>query len=48
MGVVVRRYIDFLLPTTLVSVLSLQQHPNFLFIFFKCFFPTYRVYIPTL
>ena len=35
MGVVVRRYIDFiilLIPTPLVSVL-LQQHPYFLFIF---------------
>ena len=40
MGVVVRRYIDFLIlfiPTPLVSVLFLQQHPYFLFIFFKCF-----------
>ena len=35
MGVVVRRYIDFLtllIPTTLVSALFLQQHPYFLFI----------------
>ena len=35
-GVVVRRYIDFLIlliPTPLVSVLFLQQHPYFLFIF---------------
>ena len=35
MGVVVRRYIDFLIlliPTPLVSVLFLQQHPYFLFI----------------
>ena len=34
-GVVVRRYIDFLIlliPTPLVSVLFLQQHPYFLFI----------------
>ena len=40
LGVVVRRYIDFLilLIPTLVSVLFLQQHPYFLFIFFnrKC------------
>ena len=36
LGVVVRRYIDFLsllIPTPLVSVLFLQQHPYFLFIF---------------
>ena len=34
LGVVVRRYIDFLilLIPTLVSVLFLQQHPYFLFI----------------
>ena len=35
LGVVVRRYIDFLIlliPTPLVSVLFLQQHPYFLFI----------------
>ena len=35
LGVVVRRYIDFLLlliPTPLVSVLALQQHSYFLFI----------------
>ena len=34
-GVVVRRYIDFLIlliPTPLVSLLFLQQHPYFLFI----------------
>ena len=40
LGVVVRRYIDFLIlliPTPLVSVLFLQQQPYFLFIFFKCF-----------
>ena len=39
-GVVVRRYIGFLIlliPTPLVSVLFLQQHPYFLFIF-KMFF----------
>ena len=35
MGVVLRRYIDFLilLIPTLVSALFLQQHPYFLFIF---------------
>ena len=35
-GVVVRRYIDFLILlglTPLISVLFLQQHPYFLFIF---------------
>ena len=35
LGVVVRRYIDFLIlliPTPLVSVFFLQQHPYFLFI----------------
>ena len=40
LGVVVRRYIDFLIlliPTPLVSVLFLQQHPYFLFIL-KMFF----------
>ena len=40
LGVVVRRYIEFLIlliPTPLVSVLFLQQHPYFLFHFFKCF-----------
>ena len=39
LGVVVRRYIDFLIlliHTPLVSVLFLQQHPYFLFI--KIFF----------
>ena len=39
-GVVVKRYIDFLIlltHTCLVSVLFLQQHPYFLFIFFKMF-----------
>ena len=37
LGVVVRRYIDFLIlliPTPLVSVLFLQQHPYFFFSFF--------------
>ena len=37
LGVVVRRYIDFLIlliPTAPVSVLFLQQHPYFLFIFY--------------
>ena len=40
MGVVVRRYIDFhilLIPTPLVSILFLQQHPYFLFIFVNVF-----------
>ena len=40
LGVVLRRYIDFLIlliPTPLVSVLFLQQHPYFLFIKKKCF-----------
>ena len=40
LGVVVRRYIDFLIlfiPTPLVSVLFLQQHPYFLFIFLNVF-----------
>ena len=35
-GVVVRRYIDFLIlliPTPLVSGFFLQQHPYFLFVF---------------
>ena len=39
LGVVVRNRIDFLIlliPTPLVSVLFLQQHPYFLFIL-KCF-----------
>ena len=39
-GVVVKRYIDFLIlliPTPLVSVLFLQQHPYFLFIKKKVF-----------
>ena len=40
MGVVVRRYINFLIlliPTPLVPVLFLQQHPSFLFIFLNVF-----------
>ena len=38
LGVVVRRYIDFLiLLIPLVSVLFLQQHPYFLFIFKNVF-----------
>ena len=40
LGVVLRRYIDFLIlliPTPLVSVL-LQQHPYFFVHFLKCFF----------
>ena len=39
-GVVVRRYIDFiilLIPTPLVSVLFMQEHPYFLFIFLMFF-----------
>ena len=39
-GVVVRRYIDFiilLIPTPLVSVLFCSNIPTFLFIFLKCF-----------
>ena len=45
-GVVAKRYIDFLIlliPTPLVSVLFLRQHPYFLFIF-KMFF----VFVPVL
>ena len=42
LGVVVRRYIDFLIlpiPTPLVAICSfLQQHPYFLFILKKSFF----------
>ena len=40
MGVVLRRYIDFLIlliTTTLISVLFLQQHPYFFVHFYKCF-----------
>ena len=40
LGVVLRRYIDFLIlliPTPLVSVLFLQQHPYFFVNFLKCF-----------
>ena len=40
LGVVVRRYIDFLIlliPTPPVSVLFLQQHPYFFVHFLKCF-----------
>ena len=40
LGVVLRRYIDFLIlliPTPLVSVLFCSSIPSFLFIFFKCF-----------
>ena len=40
LGVVVRRYIDFLIlliPTPLVSVLFSQQHPYILFIFKNVF-----------
>ena len=41
LGVVLRRYIDFLLlliPTPLVSVLFLQQHPLLFCSFLKMFF----------
>ena len=40
LGVVLRRYIDFLIlliPTPFVSVLFLQQHPYFFYLFFICF-----------
>ena len=40
MGVVVKRYIDFLIlliPTPLVCALLLQQHPYFLFIILNIF-----------
>ena len=42
MGVVVWRYIDFLLlliptPLAYISVLLLQQHPYFMFILFNVF-----------
>ena len=41
LGVVLRRYLDFLIllipPTPLVSVLFLQQHPYFFVHFKKCF-----------
>ena len=40
LGVVLRRYIDFLIlliPTPLVSVLFGSSIPTFLFIFYKCF-----------
>ena len=40
LGVVLRRYIDLLIlliPTPLVSVLFLQQHPYFFVHFYKCF-----------
>ena len=46
LGVVLRRYIDFLIlliPTPLVSVLFLQQHPYFFPHFFKCF--SFFIYI---
>ena len=47
-GVVVRRYIDFLIlliPTPLVSVLFLQQHPYFFFIFKNVFHSCIYIYI---
>ena len=40
LGVVLRRYIDFLIlliPTPLVSVLFCSSIPTFLFVFLKCF-----------
>ena len=46
LGVVLRRYIDFLIlliPTPLVSVLFLQQHPYFFVHFLKCF--SFFIYI---
>ena len=49
MGMVVRRYIGFLkllIPTPFVSVLFLQQHPYFLFIFLMFFLSLqYRIVI---
>ena len=48
MGVVVRRYIDFLIlliPTPLVSVLFLQQHPYSLFIFLNIFRSCIYMYV---
>ena len=45
LDVVVRRYIDFLIlliPTRLVSVLFLQQHPYFFYIFFSFFLFFFR------
>ena len=45
LGVVVRRYIDFLIlliPTPLVSVLFCSSIPTFLFIFKKMFFVFYN------
>ena len=47
MGVVVRRYIDFLIlliPTPFVFVFFLQQHPYFLFFFLKCFSFLFRYF----
>ena len=46
LGVVLRRYIDFLIlliPTPLVSVLFLQQHPYFFVHLKKCF--SFFIYI---
>ena len=48
MGVVIRRYIDFLIlliPTPLVSIPFLQQHPYFLFILLNVFIQYIHVYI---
>ena len=49
LGVVLRRYIDFLIlliPTPLVSVLFCSSIPTFLFIFKKC--QIYTVYLLTI
>ena len=48
LGVVLRRYIDFLIlliPTPLVSVLFCSSIPTFLFIFKKCFYYIYCTFI---
>ena len=48
-GVVVRRYIDFLIlliPTPLVPAPFLQQHPYFLFFFLNVFHSLYTSIIP--
>ena len=48
LGVVVRSYIDFLIlliPTPLVSVLFLQQHPNFFFDVLNIY--TREMHLPT-
>ena len=48
LGVVLRRYIDFLIlliPTPLVSVLFWSSIPTFLFIFLKCFSFLFQYFI---